>query len=682
MPLHSTACPRNCYSTCSFKVHVENNQIINIDPHPANKSTPEGICIKGLSYVERAHSKDRILYPLKKNQHGKFDRISWDEALEEISSKLNFFKEEFGAHSILFYAASGMSGLNNEYSSQFWELFGGATTMYGNLCWPAGLEAERLTLGDNKHNASWDIENSKLIILWGKNPAETNIQQMIFIEKALENGAKLIVIDPRRTQSSERADLLIQPKPGTDAALALGIANLLVQNNSIDNDFVEKHVLGFEEFKKSIEKFNPETVSEITDVPVDLINELAKDIGTIKPMTLAPGYGMQRFTNGGQTIRSLLALNVLTGNIGKPGACFHYANLQSYVFDSVKEPMSYYPELNSNPIFRRSISMAKLGEDMLQTTDPELKMIWVERGNPVTQNPDTNTVLKAFRKLEYRVVVEQFMTDTAIEADIILPAKNMFEQTDIIGSYWNPYVQLKPKVVEPSGEVKPESEIYYLLAQKLGYKDEEIQNYLPKPGNENIEKQLKERLNKYPELNWDSLKEEPAIAPGNEEVSFIDLKFNTPSGKIEILSKTAQKKWGVNPLPTYDPIIQDEIKNKDKFTLQLLSPNTKNRIHSQFGNLEVIKQFAPEPYAVISVMDASKRGLNEGDKIRIFNDRGELVTKVKLNFSIKKGCVVYYNGWWLQEGGTPNLLSKGRETDMGYGTAFHDCLVEVQKKNQ
>ena len=166
----------------------------------------------------------------------------------------------------------------------------------------------------------------------------------------------------------------------------------------------------------------------------------------IKPMTLVPGYGMQRFTNGGQTIRSLLALSVLTGNIGKPGACFHYANLQSYVFDTLKEPMSYYPEINPDPIFRRTISMAKLGEDMLKAKDPELKMIWVERGNPVTQNPDTNTVLKAFKKIEFRVVVEQFMTDTAKEADIILPAKNMFEQTDIIGSYWNPYVQLKPKV--------------------------------------------------------------------------------------------------------------------------------------------------------------------------------------------------------------------------------------------
>jgi anaerobic selenocysteine-containing dehydrogenase len=658
-------------------VQVKQGRIVNIEPHPGNKATPEGICIKGLSYVERAHSSERILHPLRKNKDGRFEKITWDTALEEIAEKLQKLKSTFGPYSILYYAASGMSGLNNNYSSRFWELFGGATTMYGNLCWPAGLEAIQLTLGENKHNDPWDIENARLILLWGKNPAETNIQQMIFIERAQSKGAKLIVIDPRRTPSSERADLLIQPKPGTDAALALGVANLMIQKGWIDMEFIDQHVLGLKEFAQSIEHFTLAKTSEITDIPVQFIEQLAQDIGHIDPMTLVPGYGMQRYTNGGQTIRSLLTLSVLSGNMGKPGACFHYANLQSYVFDTLKEPMSYYPEMDPNPKFRRSISMAKLGTDMLDQRDPQLKMIWVERGNPVTQNPDTHAILRAFRQLEYRVVVEQFMTDTAREADIILPAKNMFEQTDIIGSYWNPYVQLKPKVLEPAGEVKPETEIYYLLSKKLGFEESAIQQYLPEPGDENMVNKLKEKVRQFPELDFEKLKENPSIAPGNQSVAFADFKFDTPSGKIELVSNQAHAKWGVNQLPTYDPIIEEESKQKDKYPLQLLSPNTKNRIHSQFGNLKVIRQFAPEPYAVMSAMDAKKRGIEEGQKIRILNDRGELSTRVKINFSIKPGCVVYYNGWWMQEGGTPNLLTKGRETDMGYGTAFHDCFVEV-----
>jgi anaerobic selenocysteine-containing dehydrogenase len=679
MPIYSTACPRNCYSTCSFKVLVEDGKIINIEPHPANRATPEGICLKGLSYVERANSPNRLIYPLKKSSGGSFKRISWENTLDIISEKLLYFKNEFGPHSILFYESSGMSGLVNGFSTNFWKLFGGVTTTYGNLCWPAGLEAVRLTLGENKHNVPWDIENANLILLWGKNPAETNIQQMMFIEKAQARGAKLIVIDPRRTPSSERADLLIQPRPGTDAALALAVANILINEGWIDNKFINSHVYGFEKFKESIKSWTMEKAAKITDVPVRYIKQLSEDIGSKKPMTLIPGYGMQRFSNGGQTVRSLLALSILTGNVGKPGACFHYANLQSYVFDAVKEPLSYYPFVNPDDTFRRTISKAKLGEDMLMAKDPELKMIWVERGNPVAQNPDTHKILKAFRKLQFRVVVDQFKTDTAKEADIILPAKNMFEQSDLIGSYWNPYVQLKPKVVEPEGEVKPETEIYFELAKRLGYRHEEILKYLPEPGNETIENYLKERVQQFPQLSWEELKENPIFAPGLEEIAFSDLKFKTSTGKIELYSESAREKWGVDPLPSFDEIVKGDSMSKGKYPLQFLSPNTKDRIHSQFGNLKLIRQFAGETEVILNVGDAVERGIKNKDSVRLYNDRGEIITRAKLNFSLKKGCAVYYNGLWLSEGGTPNLLSKGRETDMGFGTAFHDTLVEVEK---
>ena len=577
----------------------------------------------------------------------------------------------------MFYASSGMAGMVNSFSDRFWELFGGATTTYGNLCWSAGLEAVRLTLGENKHNAPWDIEHAGLIILWGKNPAETNIQQMIFIEKAQAHGAKVIVIDPRRTPSSERANLLIQPKPGTDAAIALAVANELIKTGKIDTVFIKNNVLGFAQFSDSIKDWTFEKAAGISGVPIQFIQILADELGSGKPTTIVPGYGMQRFTNGGQTTRALLALNIITGNIGKKGACFHYANLQSYVFDKVKEPESYYPEIGAIPLFRRNISKAKLGKDMLRTSNPELKMIWVERGNPISQNPDTNQILKAFDRLEFKVVVDQFMTDTAKEADIILPAKNMFEQSDIIGGYWNPYVQLKPKLLEETGEVKTETEIYYLLAEKLGYPKIEIEKYLPKPGNEHIENYLKNVLKTEPSLNWEDLKKGPIIAPGHEEIAFADKRFNTPSGKIELYSEEAENKWGVNKLPDFKPLVNAE--KKEAFPFMLMSPNTKNRIHSQFGNLRIIKQFAPEPTIIISSKDAVLKGIKPGEQIRVYNDEGELYGKAEINFSLLNGCVVYYNGWWLQEGGTPNLLSKGLETDMGHGTAFHDTRVNIEK---
>ena len=344
MEIYNTACPRNCYSTCSFKVVVDGGKVINVKPNPNNAATPEGVCLKGISYVERANSPDRILFPHKRNPDGSFSRISWDEAYRIITQKLIHFRKEYGAQSVLFYAASGMSGLLNEISGRFWrKIYGGATTVYGNLCWPAGLEATRLTLGENKHNVPWDLENAKLIVLWGKNSSESNIQEMIPIGKAVDNGAKLIVVDPRRTDSSQRAHLLIQPKPSTDGALALAVAHLLIKNGWVDTDFIAKNVSGYEQFASSVKDCTPQWASAICDIPVDFIHKLAQAIGTIKPMTLIPGYGMQRYSNGGQTTRCLLALSVLTGNIGKPGACWHYANLQSYVFDDVLEPLCYYP---------------------------------------------------------------------------------------------------------------------------------------------------------------------------------------------------------------------------------------------------------------------------------------------------------------------------------------------------
>jgi len=679
MSVHSTACPRNCYSTCSFKVHVEKNKVVNIDPHPGNRATPEGICLKGLAYIERANSPDRILNPLIKNkQTGKFEKASWESIFKLLAQKINYFHDAYGKHSILFYAASGMSGLVNDFSHKFWEMIGGATTMYGNLCWPAGLEATRLTLGENKHNAPWDLENARLIIFWGKNAAETNIQEMIPVDKALEKGAIVVAIDPRRTQTSEKASLFIQPKPGTDGALALAIAKILIERKQYDHEFVKKYVLGFEQFTESLGKLKLAELSEICGVGENFILQLADLMANIKPMTIIPGYGMQRFTNGGQTMRCILALQVLTGNIGKKGACWHYANLQSYVFDTVKEPMSYYPPEKPDGIFRRSISMAKLGEDIFAAKNPELKMIWVERGNPLAQNPDTNTVMAAFGNMEFKVVVDQFMTDTALIADIILPAKNMFEQSDIVGSYWNPYIQLKPKVVEPAGEVKPETEIYYYLAKALGYDETQILKYLPKPGDEAIVEYLKEELMKFPELDYEKLSQGPMLANSYEEIAFEDMKFCTPSGKIELYSEQAREKWNVDAMPTYNAPDIDEL-TKSKFPLYFLSPNTKNRIHSQFNNLNIIKLFSPEPFVEIHPLDAQSRKIKDGEMVKVFNDNGYFKLKARFNFSIKRKCVAISNGWWITQGGSTNFLTKGRMTDMGYGAAFHDTMVEVVK---
>ncbi|MCF8222741.1 MAG: molybdopterin-dependent oxidoreductase [Bacteroidales bacterium] len=668
-----TVCPRNCYSTCSFRVQVEKNRIVRILPDSSNLATPEGPCIKGLSYIERSLSGDRILKPLLKDSEGNFTEISRKKALDVLTEKLSYYKKNYGNKSILYYSGSGISGLTNEIAASFWKAFGGASLTYGNFCWPAGLEAVRLTLGENKHNVPWDLVNASLIIIWGKNPAETNVQEMAFIDKAIDRGSKVVVIDPRRTPTADKADILLRIKPGTDAALALAIADIIVEKGRVDKQFIANNVNGFDEFASSFD-MSPAQAALITGIPEKKIEELAEMIAGADAMTILPGYGMQRYTNGGQTIRALLALNIITGNIGKKGSGFNYANLQSYVFDDAKEPLSYYPWINESALFRRNISMAGLAEDIINERDPAIHMAWIERGNPLTQAPDTNLLKKAFAGIGFKVVIDQFLTDTAREADLVLPAKNMFEQADIVSSYWSPYVSYRPRVLEIPGDVMPETELYYELAQRLGMDTEK--NNIPAPGDENLDTWLENRIKGTTKLSLDNIKLKKQLAPGLQEVAFIDHKYLTDSGRIELYSRKAKELWNVGTLPEYNRAFVSENKGNRFF---FMTPNTHYRIHSQFGNLGIIKKFDPEPLLAISPEDADDMDLTDGDKVRVFNERGEITLKVKLNARMKNKCVSLPNGWWASEGACGNFLSAGRETDMGHGTAFHDNLVSIEK---
>lgn len=672
-----TACPRNCYSTCSLRVTVEDGRLLRVEGLPSNRATPEGPCLKGLAYVERVHSPQRLTRPLARRADGSFAPIAWDEAVERIARELQAARAEDGPQSVLYYAGSGTKGLLNGAGLAFWRLFGGCTTTYGDLCWPAGLEATRLTLGDNSHNAPWDLENARLIVLWGKNPAETNVHQMAHLQRAQERGATLVVIDPRRTETAERADLLVQLRPGSDGALALALGHVLVREGLVDREFVAAHVLGFEAYAARVAELPPQRAADLCGIPAATIERLAVLLGREHPCTIVPGFGMQRFTNSGQALRAMLALLAITGQVGRPGAGWMYANLQTQVFSPVKDPLDFYPPERQEGPVRVSISTARLGRDMLATTDPPLRVAWVERGNPVPQNPETGKVLEAFRRLRWRVVVDEFLTDTAREADVVLPAKCFLEQSDVIGAYWHPYIQLRQKVLDPPAEVRPETEIYRALGRRLGIPAEALAAALPGPSDEEVQAWLAARLRPLG-LTLEQLREGPALSPAFQEVAFADLRFPTPSGRIELWSAEARSRWGQDELPSWrEP--EERPDPRGPFPLHLLTPNTKNRIHSQFGNLDVIRRMDPAPFVALHPDDARSRGLAEGDAARIFNQRGELRLPVRCDYGLRPGCVCVTNGWWLSEGGAVNLLSQGRETDLGFGAAFHDNAVQVER---
>jgi anaerobic selenocysteine-containing dehydrogenase len=676
----STACPRNCYSTCGMRVTVAEGRLRRIEPHPGNHATPNGLCLKGLSYAERVASPDRLLHPLKRVPGtSDFRRASWDDALDTIAVSLARLRDQHGPQSVLYYAGSGTKGLLNDVGAGFWRLFGGCTTTYGDLCWPAGLEATRLTLGGNEHNAPWDLANARLIVLWGKNPAETNVHQMPFLEQALASGATLVVVDPRRTETAERASLLVQPRPGTDGAIALAVARELIDRDRIDAGFVARHVHGFDAFRDLVRERTPAWAADVAGVPEAQIRHLADLLGSIRPATICAGFGMQRYTNSGQALRAILALLALTGNIGRPGAGWVFANLRTQIFGHLRDPLACYPPEKPDGVVRVSISTALLGPQMLATRDPPLKAAWVERGNPVSQNPETASVLRAFRALELRVVVDEVLTDSAREADVVLPAKTFFEQADVIGAYWHDYLQLREKVLDPPGEVKPESEIYWLLGRRLGLPEGALREVLPAPGDAGVTEYLAARLRPFPGLTLERLREGPVRAPGATDVAFADLRFATPSGRIELLSEEAARRWGADALPDYrEPAESVRGPDAARHPLQLLTPNTKNRIHSQFGNLSAIRALEPAPLVSLNPADAAARGLRPGDRARVFNDRGSLTLETRLDGGLRPGCVVIHNGWWLRDGAAVNLLSQARETDMGHGAAFHENLVQVE----
>lgn len=677
MAVFSTACPRNCTSTCALRVTVEAGRLTAIDAHPGNRATSEGPCLKGLSYLERVYSPERILHPLRRTATG-FERVSWDAALDLIAERFLAARAAHGPQSLLYYAASGTKGLLNGCGQAFWRRFGGCTTTYGDLCWPAGLEAARLTFGDNRQSAPWDIAEARLIVLWGKNPAETNLHQMRFIEQAQAAGARLVVIDPRRTSSAERADDLLQPRPGTDGALALGLAHLLLAAGAEDRAFIEGHVAGFEAFAASVQAWTPGRTAAVTGVPEGQLRALAEAMGRIRPMTISVGFGMQRYTNSGQALRAMQALCALTGNLGKPGAGWVYANLATQVFSPVKDPLDFYPPATPDGVVRVSISTARLGRDMLAQQAPPLKVAWVERGNPLSQNPDTHAVREAFRALDFRVVVDERLTDTAWEADLVLPSKSLFEQSDLIGAYWHSYLQLRKKVLEPPGEVRPETDIYRALGPRLGLTEADLDACLPAPGDAGVDAWLEARLAPLG-LTLAAFEAGPVTAPGAEAVAFADGRFTTPSGKVELVSAEARQRWGVDALPAYTEPQESAASGRGRYPLQLLTPNTKNGIHSQFLRLAVIRALDPGPGLSMGPEDAAARHLKPGDRVRIFNDRGELFLPLRVDFGLRPGVVSAFNGWGAEDGGSVNLLSLGRETDMGFGAAFHDNLVEVER---
>lgn len=659
--VHHSACPLNCWDSCGFLVTVEDGKVTKVEGNPEHPITQGKICGRGRMLEHRANSEDRLLYPLKKVE-GNFEQISWEQALDEIAEKLTHYKESFGTTSVLHSHDYANSGLLSNLDSRFFNLYGGVTELTGSICWGAGIEAQNWDFGDAYSHAPKDLANSKHVVIWGRNVARTNMHLFQNLQAVKKKGTKVYVIDPIYNATAKLANEYISIKPGFDGLLAAGIMKELLRMNLHDEEFLANHSVGFQELRSLVDSVTLDYISEVTEVPIEIITHLA-EVYADRPVSTIMGLGMQRYENGGNTIRLLDALVAVSGNIGIPGGGANYANKQvGQSFDYQNMVMA---ERKSSS---RTFTMMRQAEGILSAIDPQIKMGIVTCGNPLTQVPDTNRVREAFESLETLVVIDQFMTDTAELADYILPAATAFEVEDVYySSMYHHYVNHGPKLVEPPGEAKPDAWIWAELAKRLGFGEK-----FDFTREEFLEMGLVSLLKKG--ISLEKIRDDKFAELPVDEVPWSNRKFKTPSGKFEFTSSAVTDGQIKLSLPTETKWTNPDLAEKYPYTLLTIHPLRSN--HSQHFHL-----FQPEPYVKVEIASsvADEKGLKEQDHVRVWNDRGEIQGTVSILKAAHPGTVNIDEGLSARFGGSANLLTSSRESDNGFGSTLYDCLVNIEK---
>ncbi|MCQ6280229.1 molybdopterin-dependent oxidoreductase [Bacillus sp. EB600] len=662
---HQSACPLNCWDSCGFQVTIENGKVTKVDGDPFHPITKGKICGRGRMLETRANSSKRLLQPLKK-VNGEFKPISWDRAIDEIAAKLMEIKNKFGSTAVLHSHDYANNGILKNVDQRFFNCYGGVTELTGSLCWGSGIEAQHWDFGNAHAHAPEDLVNSKNIIIWGRNVARTNMHFYENLLEAKQRGARIFVIDPLFNGTAKIADQFISIKPGMDGLLAAGIIKEILRLGLEDHSFIDHYTYGFTDLLELLHEVSLEEISRMTEVPIEIMTSLAK-VYADKPTSTYMGLGMQRYSNGGNTIRFIDAVAAVSGNIGIPGGGANYANLQvgqSFVFEALTLP--------GRKLKSRQFSIMKQAEDIIAAKDPKIEMIIVTCGNPLTQVPDSSVVKKAFSSVPTLVVIEQFMTDTAQIADYVLPTTMAFEEEDLYySSMYHHYVNYGPKLIEAPGEVRSDLWIWTELAGRLGFgknfafsREEWLQMCL---------EQLAEKR-----ISLERLKELHTLELPVKKVPWADHHFDTPSGKYEFTSCLGQTKSGNGLLQLSLPLESKwssiELAKKYPYSLLTIHPLRSN--HSQNYHL-----WKNEPVVKVEVAKniAESLDLHNGDHVRVWNDRGEIKGVVWIGIKIHHDTINIDEGIWSKFGGPVNILTSSRPSDNGLGSTLYDCLVTIEK---
>jgi len=647
----------------------ESGRAVRVKGDPANPFTHGGLCVKVAHYEKRTYHAGRLLFPMKRTGRkgdGKFQRISWDEAIDTVAARLAAVAKE-DPQCILPYSYAGTMGLlqGGSMDRRFFHRLG-ASLLDRTICSSAGMFGMRYTVGASVGTNPETVDQAKYILIWGSNIITSNIHLWRYILKARSQGARIVTIDPLRTRTGEQSDEHIPIMPGTDGALALGMMHIILRDALQDQDYIDRYTLGFDELKARVREYPPSRVARITGISEDTIERITHEYATNSPAFIRVNYGLQRHAGGGMAVRNIFCLPALLGSWRYPGGG---AMLSTSGFFPFKYAVLERPDLiQGQP---RTINMSRLGEALTRANPPVRAMV-VYNTNPGAVAPDQQRVLEGLRREDlFTVVLEHFQTDTADYADILLPATTQLEHFDLHRAYGHTYVMLNTPAIQPLGECKPNTEIFRLLAGRLGFEDPCF-----KDSDEDMARQALASLNG---ITLEDLHEKGWIPLGIGDAPFAQGGFPTPSGKCEFYSERLKD---LDPLPAYIPPREDRLSNPElakKFPLVLISPPAHHFLNSTFVNLFQDKEIGPT--LEIHESDAVLRQIRTGSPVQIFNDRGNFLAKAVVTDRTRAGVVCAPSIWWnkLVPGGrNANSTTSEEITDIGGGATFYDNLVDVR----
>ena len=683
-------CPHDCPDSCGVITEVEDGQAVKFYADPGHPVTRGWLCAKVRPYLDHVYHPDRLQYPLRRvgaKGSGRWQRVGWDEAIGEIGRRWRGIIDEYGAEAILPYSYSGTLGLvqMGVASARFWNRLG-ASQLERSICGAAAEFAVEATLGVRQSPAYQDVVHSRLVIVWGHNPCSTAPHFMPHLRRAQRQGCRLVVIDPRRTRTAKGAAWHLAPLPGTDGALALGLAHVIVAEGWHDEAWLAAHTAGWPQLRARLADYPPERVAEITGLSVLDIVELARLYAAEKPGLIKIADGLQRNHNGGQTVRAICALPAITGQYGTRGGGLAYSTSGYLQWDG--EAVNHWSEC---PPPGRWVNMNRLGAALLgETTDPPIQSLFVFGANPAAVNPNAGRVVAGLQREDlFTVVHELFMTDTADYADIVLPATSQLEQTDLHKAYGHTVLAYNRQAIAALGESKSNWEVMGLLAREIGFDEA----WLQQSADEVIEEVLAATAAGNPALRdvtLARLQAENAIQLAFEpEVPFAGGCFPTPSGKVELYSE-ALAEQGLAPLPEWAGKFDNGGNDGRPFNgrfrpeeaLNLISGAAHHFVTSSLANQRELLQREGEPFVEIHPQDAAARGISNGDGVIVENGRGWCALLAKVTDAVRPGVVASPKGRWPKSGNGRNVnwTTSDALGDMAGQSTFHSNRVWIRKK--